>query len=390
MIILPDRKISRSKFLIPVPKKEWILPSDFTARDDFGLPGIRIKFTIKAVLNDGHVVWDSWFDDREDFDAFLWAIANNTLKYERELWDLPSVEWHDGIGEDVIYKYAITTTLSTIGAGTYTIPTDWKSDLNTVWGIGAGGNGAATLTTTVNAKSSGGGGGEARGIINFSSTPGTGISYVVGAAAAQTSRTGSASGTTTGGNGAPSTWNSTTLIAAGGSGGLGSTTTTATVAGTGGTGGIGTYGANGGTGAAVANAGSASGGGGAAAASVLYTTITITSYTAGVSSAAPSTTNTFSAGGNSGNGTLGATTLGGTGSSSSGSGGGGGAGMAASNATVAAGSGGAYGAGGGGCAIRSIGASRTATAGSGRSGIINVNYTPQAFYAMRNLPMLGM
>jgi hypothetical protein len=84
MIILPDKNIPRAKFLMPVHSKEWRTPSLAQPKDVFGNENVT-KFRINAKSNDGVVVWSGWFDDREDFDAFLHAIVLGTLKSKTTL-----------------------------------------------------------------------------------------------------------------------------------------------------------------------------------------------------------------------------------------------------------------------------------------------------------------
>jgi hypothetical protein len=125
MIILPDKNTPRAKILMPVHKNEWRTPSTAQLKDQFNNEN-RTLFGIRARLSDGYVKWRGVFQDRDDFDAFIFAIVTDTLKYQRELWDLPNVRWDPEISigttyEFVTYRY-ITTPSS--GNGTYTVPTD--------------------------------------------------------------------------------------------------------------------------------------------------------------------------------------------------------------------------------------------------------------------------
>src|SRR3954452_20877814 len=104
MLILPDRNIPRARFLLPVAACEWRTPSRALPKDQFGNEN-RTRFRLRARLDNGRVGWCGWFDDRSDADAFLWAIATDTLRYERELWRLPSPWWDAGIGPDVAYDF---------------------------------------------------------------------------------------------------------------------------------------------------------------------------------------------------------------------------------------------------------------------------------------------
>ena len=102
MIILPDKNIVRTKFLIPVPEFEWRDPSQAQQKDQLGNSVFRTSFRIRARLNDGFVKWTGWFDSRNDYDAFLWAIVTGMLKYQKEIWKLPTPQWHPDIGIDLI------------------------------------------------------------------------------------------------------------------------------------------------------------------------------------------------------------------------------------------------------------------------------------------------
>ena len=84
MIILPDKNIPRAKFLMPVAKKEWMIPSLSKPKDQFGNED-RTYFRIRAFTNDGKICWNGLYEDRDDFDAVLFAIAEGTLKYQKEI-----------------------------------------------------------------------------------------------------------------------------------------------------------------------------------------------------------------------------------------------------------------------------------------------------------------
>ena len=127
---------------MPVLKREWMTPSVTQRKDEFGNEN-RTCFKLKARLNDGFTKWTGWFEDREDFDAFLWALVKGTLKYERELWDLSLPNWDPDIGENVTYEFATVTFLTTTGANTYYVPSDWDSSGSKIDCIGGGGGGGA-------------------------------------------------------------------------------------------------------------------------------------------------------------------------------------------------------------------------------------------------------
>lgn len=398
MIILPNRNMSKSKFLMPVPKKEWMIPSDYTTRDQFNNLGIRTSFHITGKIHDGHVVWRGKFEDRDDFDAFLCALANKSLKYEKDLWKLPTPEWHDGIGEHVVFEFVTTTLITATGSGTYVTPSDWNATNNTVYCIGPGGNGGASITTTAHAHAAGGGGGGYRAQVNFSAAPLTSVSYYVGAAPIITTLTGSTSSFSPGAAGANTTWNSASMVARAGGGGGGSITQFENVVGgSAGGGSGGTTGAFGGSGMNVSDSGVGTGGSSSGGTSTPNSSTSATAA-GGRSGDAPAGANTGTGGasapqqisGYAAGGTGGTGTNGGNGGSSTDNAGGGGGGTALSNVSGSGGNGGTYGAAGGGIAIRSITASRSATQGRGAQGLIAVNYTPPSVKGLFNLPILGM
>src|SRR5215469_6739276 len=125
MIILSDYK---TKLLLPQRKLEWDQPSDHRQI------GNVTRWRLTARVNDGAVVWRGWFDDREDADAFMWAMCTGSLVYERELWRLPTPAWCPGFGEDITYESATFTVITSTSTTSYTIPNDWGS-LNNAEGI---------------------------------------------------------------------------------------------------------------------------------------------------------------------------------------------------------------------------------------------------------------
>ena len=96
--------------------------------------GIKIKFRLRARLADGHLYWTGWFDDREDVDAFVYALATGTLGNEPELWRLPTPCWHPDFADlDLTYDFANQVTFLTSPTGsnqTYNVPSDWNSSNN--------------------------------------------------------------------------------------------------------------------------------------------------------------------------------------------------------------------------------------------------------------------
>ena len=73
MIILPDRNIPRSKVLMPMRLRDYA-PSQRTCT--FGIEN-QTRFRLTARLHDGHIAWKGYFDDRDDADAFLAALARH-------------------------------------------------------------------------------------------------------------------------------------------------------------------------------------------------------------------------------------------------------------------------------------------------------------------------
>ena len=392
MMILPDRRLSRARFLIPVPKREWMPSSRAIPLDDLGNKVVRTRFRVRARAHDGHVVWCGWFEDREDLDAFLFALACGSLRIERGLWRLPTPAWHPDVGEGLAYDFATQTALTTTGSNqTYTSPSDWDNSANSVECIGGGASGGSG---TAGRHYTGGGGGAYSKITNFTfASPGTTTAtYRVAA-----SVTGTASGTSTVGKaGDPTWWNDTVNP------GVGTDNTKCSAAGGGaGQTAVGTV--NGGAGGATtaswgqtkfaggrggnltgASGTGASGGGGAAGPNGAGGN--------GVDSTSTATTNTN--GGQGGNGFGGAAgasgssgSAGGDGTDLDGTNGSGGGGGGRTTGLAVGYAGGNY--GGGSAGNRTMG---SAAAGNGIQGIILVTYTPLAASPVisSNLAMMGL
>lgn len=172
MIILPERNRPVGNFLMPLRKSQWIKPSGAQPKDTFGQED-QTRYRLRARLHDGHVAWVGWFDDREDFDAFLFAMAMGTLIHQPGLWELPSPAWHPGFDEVPSYDFA-TVTFLTASPGvnlTYTSPIDWSNTNNKVEVLGGGATGGAGGSTGIGY---GGGGTAFAGIANFTfAVPGT-------------------------------------------------------------------------------------------------------------------------------------------------------------------------------------------------------------------------
>src|SRR4029077_9490247 len=95
-----------TRILLPQRRLEWDQPSERPSA--FCIPN-QVRFRLTARLNDGFIVWRGWFDDRDDADEFLWAMATGSLWRERELWRLPDPWWHPDLGEGVVYQFATVT-----------------------------------------------------------------------------------------------------------------------------------------------------------------------------------------------------------------------------------------------------------------------------------------
>lgn len=401
MIILPDRNIPRARILMPVRASEWREPSRAMPKDEFGNPGVRTRFRLTARTHDGKVMWRGWFDDRNDADAFLFALVSGSLRYERELWRMPTPEWHPGISIDYVYEF-VTQTFLTSPTGsnqTYTSPSDWNNASNEIQTVGAGGSGAAATTGVDNLRNvSGGGGGAWNKIVNFSfASPGTTTAtYRTGTGGTAVSDSNGVGGTTgIPGNTGGDTWfNGTTLAGSsvgskGGNGGTGTSSATLSGAAGGvGTSGVGTSSANGGAAGSLttmaSNTQNASGGGGAGGPNG--------AGNAGTSATSGTDVTTNGGSGDAGSGGSAGSAPGGAGgngtewSASYGSGGGGAGNRAIGGSSSTAGSGGNYGGGGGGASGRGAG---TQTSGAGIGGIIYIEYTPGTIVTT-NLAMMGM
>lgn len=371
---------------MPVPKREWMPPSIAQKKTVFGHED-RVLFRLRSRLSDGFIAWQGLFEDRDDADAFLYAIATGSLINQPDIWRLPTPMWHPDFGVDVTFEFATTVTLTTTGtANSWTVPSDWTSADNRIHCIGGGASGAAVNSLSTGVKyASGGGGGGYGSNQNVSLTGGASITYGVGIGGVFKRVT--SVGATNGSSGGDTYFNAASYAAAtfGAKGGVNGIGRLANVTTNGGAGGVGkgTFSNTGGNGGNITAAGSfskATGGGGAA----------------GPSGSGVSGTNTATAAHGGTDGGAGDNSLGGAGglagqnnggagteiSAGVGSGGGGG-GNGVQTGSPTAGDGGAYGAGSGGAS-----GSSTVTSGSGRQGIIILVYNPQLFSF--NLAMMGM
>lgn len=181
MIILPDRNIPQAKVLLPIPDNQWRTPSQAVPYDDLGNLGRQTRFRVRARLNDGHVVWCGWFDDRADLDQFLWSIATGELWRDPYVQRLP-VPWWPGLDPAIGYDFATVTFLTTTGSNqTYTSPADWNNTNNSIECLGSGASGGSV--STPGGHGTGGGGAAYSEIVQFNfAVPGTTTAtYRVGA-----------------------------------------------------------------------------------------------------------------------------------------------------------------------------------------------------------------
>jgi hypothetical protein len=383
-----------NKVLMPVPKAQWRTPSRAQEKDQFGNEN-QTRFRVRLRLNDGKVKWQGWLDDREDFDAYLWAIVQQQEHgfpidighLINEQWGDP--EWWPGLEYDFATQVFLTTPTNTLL--TYTIPVDWVSSANNIQTLSGGGSGGVVRQTTAAGGASGGGGGGWAQILNFSATPGDGIQYQIGVGGV--SKTRSTNGATSGGDATETWFNGTTITGSsvgsgagqGGGAATGGTIANGTPGGSASHPSVGTNKNAGGTGRGnmpSPSPGGASGGGGAGGPN-------------GVGSDSTAVSGGVTAGGygDAGYGGVGGAAGGGNGGNGSewdashGSGAGGGAAQAtASNAT--SGTGGNYGGASGGVYITNGG---TGTSAAGGQGILYVVYTPIATVLPGfNMPMMGM
>lgn len=393
MIILPDRNISHPKILMPMKRSFWS-PSNYISKDEFGNDTIRYRFIATIRYHDGKIAWRGTFEDRDDFDAFAFAYASGSLRYERELWKLSIPYWTPAPFEDLPILLAVTVILTST-TGTYTIPGDWNSGDNIIHMIGAGGSGAAVFGPAFGmADAGGGGGGGYARQTNYPVDAGTSVSYGAGTGGSGRSA-GTSSTATPGIAGGNTFFNGTSYAAApigatGGNGGTGTFTSGAVISYAFGGTGKGTVVYAGGFGGYIGqnfvSSNNATGGGGAGGPNGAgNTAVTIVSP----SSSAVATTG--GTGGNGSGGTAGAASTNGIApaaagngadiATSYGSGGGGGGGVG--NFGGAGGTGGFYGGGGGGGA-----GNGSSSSGAGRQGLIHITYIP---YGLRfNMPILGM
>lgn len=373
MIILPNRKLSRGRYLMPIPRRQW-MPSSQADK-------CQTRFRLRARRPNGSLAWEGWFEDRDDADAFIFALALGTLKHDRRLWRLSSPEWRPDTGEDLIYRMATLVSFTfQAGADTWTSPEDWNNDDNLIEAIGGGASGAAAKGNgSYRATGGGGGGYHFRANFTFANPGVTTVDYYIGNGGASVTR--STNGVTNGNAGEASTFDSSTpasgnpraLGGAGGTAGTGSRN--------GGAGGVNTTngfsGGNGGNTTIESSDDVIATGGGAAGSPAGPGGNGVNTAATGVT--ATNGGNTSGTGGGSGSGNNnGSGTSGGNGSQlgdgvGAGGGGGGATRNPGSSTNTTAGSGGNWGGGGGGACAED---SNNVISGAGRRGVITVTYNP--------------
>jgi len=384
MIILPDRNIPRAKFFMPVRDADWRTPSQAQPKNCFGHEN-QTLFSSTARRHDGSIVWRGWFEDRADFDAFTWAMATGSLRYERELWDLPTPAWRPYVGDDEDLFYDFITTVFITSGATYNVPVDCSGVSGGagefIDTIGAGASGGAAKGSGNNGT--GGGGGAFSRVVSASLTPGGTVNIQIGTGGA--ARVATPNTATQGLNGNDTWFN-------------GSSATSCTSGAEGGKGGAAGNGArNGGAGGATANGTGATknagGRGGNTTNAIATQNGTGAGGAAGPNGAGnqgvdtASSTNTATAGGSGDAGSGGAGGAGTTGSTGNvgspgteytthgSGGGGGGTAHITNNVTINGAQGGLYGGGGGGARGQGI---NNANSGAGRDGLGVLAYAPMS------------
>ena len=142
MLILPDRRISHCKYLMPMRKRDWMPPSLSLKSDPAGNTN-GSHWRVNGYNKKGEIVWSGVFDDRDDCDAFMAAFWRGTLDIEKSLWELPTPAYYS-YGEPLLFKARAYTWWTTLGATSWTIPIDWNNADNVFRAIGGGMNGSAS------------------------------------------------------------------------------------------------------------------------------------------------------------------------------------------------------------------------------------------------------
>jgi hypothetical protein len=388
------------RFLMPVPRHEWREPSRSVERDQFGNFTVQTRFVVRGKTHDGVVRWDAWFDDRDQFDAFLWSALRAQVLGEkldeRLLLSLPNCDVRGTVNLDLVLAPEVFAFLtSTSASSTFQSPTDWNNAKNKIGAIGGGGSGVcARVGSSVPIGAMGAGGGAFAGIANFQfAEPGTTtVNYRVGLGGVAVTYSGS-SGSVLGNNGAQSYFDAGTVLANFGKAGTAANTSSVLPPGEGGkaSSSTGTTKYDGGDGGAITTAASAgqsaTGGGGAAG-------------PAGAGLDGASKTGSASGntkGGDTASGAIGSaggTVLpGGAGTdwdSTHGAGAGSGGYTLTSASSLRIGVGGQYGGGGGSVTRAQTTGSYTDYSGAGMQGIVVVSYEPGSSLYRFNHPNQGM
>jgi len=276
----------------------------------------------------------------------------------------------------------------------WTVPSDFNPNNNTIEAIGAGGGGGQGAFGTNQAGGGAGGGAEYRKFTNFDPQGATFIPYQIGSAGiGDTTGTG-------GGSGGATIFNTTTLKSAGGLGGGAGSGVTQGNGGQpafGGSGGIRIGGGAGGSGNPGGGGNGAGGGGGGGAGGPNGAGVNGTGWSGtgttpignaggagdngNVAGGSGGLAGNQNAGGTGGNGTSWTATIGGA-TAGAGGGGGGGYGGVNDTAAFAGGRGGSYGAGGGGGGGGGTFSSTPGNGGNGGQGVIVITYTPLTSYSV--------
>lgn len=257
MIILPDRNIARAKILMPMLPREWRTPSQAQPKNVFGHEN-QFRFCATARYR-GRIVWRGWFDDREDFDRFIWAMVDGSIERDHYVQRLPTPWWSTDLGEGLTYEFV--TTVFIVSGTSWSVPADCTGVSGQsgefIDTIGGGGSGCGAVLN----KASGGGAGAFSRITSLALTPSGSVTIQIGAFGA---------GSSGAGNPGTDTWfNGSTLAlsSVGAKAGGGGATGASPVGGAGGlaSAGVGTTKNNGGTGGNVPTAGNGQGTGGGGA-----------------------------------------------------------------------------------------------------------------------------
>lgn len=181
MLILPQGH--DYKLLMPQRRVDWLPPSANVPKLAPEIDEQRTWWRLIGYTHDGVPKVQCWFADREDADAFSWALVRAQAcgdTFPRHLLKLASVEhlplqydlplpwaW-DGPWLDLVYELATVSFLTTTSGSnqTWDVLVDWNSADNSVDVIASGGSGGArrgaNSTNQPYAAGGGGGGGWSR------------------------------------------------------------------------------------------------------------------------------------------------------------------------------------------------------------------------------------